>query len=295
MEVHIKRKHVGHGAPRSLDHDGSATQQQLYSDFKHYSRPDNIFDVFEKLWPFSSDDKGPQRKDWLDDLVKYTRLMLDLMSLSSHCRSALYNRTQPTQLPVLPRYFGHAIYGPSFHNNIGNYTYPSEIGLQKESFDGVTRFIGKVCKKCLTISIIPSLQRGKIEHSCSPDTLNEIQLLTADQRNKLAVDAEQNIPESLLRRCKEWTIDGAYLQVYPMDQVYVSSTKIDIDNLNKESWIIRAINETTILLKEFELSEFLVRARNETAAFICLYSSRAKVICYYLFVIKRKPLPLFIT
>jgi hypothetical protein len=290
MEVHIKRKHVGHGLPRSIDHDGSPLQQQLYTDFKHYSRSDNIFvneDVSEILWPFSRDDKGPQRKDWLDDLAKYMRSMQDLISLSSYSLSALYNRTQPTQPPIFPRYF---------HHDIGNNTFLSEIGLQKENFDAIIGFSAKVCKLCLTITIDPTiLQNGKdlikSQHSCSPDRLNKIQLLTADQMNKLAADAEQNIPESLLRRCKEWTIDGAYLQVYPTDQVYVSSTMIDIDKLNKESWIVRAINETTILLKDFELSEFLVKARNQTAASICLYSSKAKEICYYLFVIKRKPLP----
>jgi hypothetical protein len=65
MEVHIKRKHVGHGLPRSIEHDGSALQQQVYSDFKHYSRSDNIFvneDVSEILWPFSRDDKVLKEK-----------------------------------------------------------------------------------------------------------------------------------------------------------------------------------------------------------------------------------------
>lgn len=242
MEVHIKRKHVGHGLPRSIDHDGSAMQQQVYTDFKHYSRLDNIFvneDVSEILWPFSRDDKGPQRNDWLDDLEKYTRSMLDLMSLSSNSRSALYNRTQPTQPPIFPRYFHHSV-RTMFHNDIGNNTFLSEIGLQKENFDAIIGFSAKVCKLCLTITIVPTIRQNgkdpiKSQHSCSPDRLNEIQLLTADQMNKLAADAEQNIPESLLRRCKEWTIDGAYLQVYPMDQVCVSDTKIDIDNLTKKA------------------------------------------------------------
>ncbi len=296
MEVHIRRKHVGHGLPRSLDQDGYTMQQQVYTDFKHYPRSDNTFvnqDVSEMVWPFSRVDKGPQRKDWLDDLVKYARSMLDLMSLINNSRSALYNRTRPTQPPIFPGYFHHSV-RTKFHNDIGNNTFLSEIGLQKENFDGTIGFSAKVCKLCLAITIVPTMRQNgknpiKIQHSCSPERLNEIQLLTADQRNKLAANAEQNIPESLLRRCKEWTIDGAYLQVYPMDQVYLSNTKIDIDKLNKESWIIRAINETTILLKDFELSEFIAMTRNETAAFICLYSSRAKEICNYLFVIKRKP------
>ena len=137
----------------------------------------------------------------------------------------LYNQALPR---VLTRYFGHHISRPPVHNNIGHYTYPSEIGLQKENFDGVIGFNGKVCKSCLIVVTIPCIrQRGndpvKMEHSCNSDRIREIQHLTVVQKNRLAADLEVNIPQSLIRRCKEWTADGAYLRAYPMDQEYSPS------------------------------------------------------------------------
>lgn len=70
-----------------------------------------------------------------------------------------------------------------------------------------------------------------------------------------------------------------------------AQVNINSDRYNKDSWCLRAINETEILLKDFELSEFLLMVRDTTAAYFCVYSSLgAKQICHYLFVIKRKPL-----
>jgi hypothetical protein len=296
IEVHIKRRHIGHALPVPFDHDASVKQQERYSDPVHHSRLYNIFgdqDV-SKLWPFTSEITS--EKDPLDDILNAMQSIHNhnlTISMTSNTRRTLYNQTLP---PALPRYFGHHISRPPFHNNIGHYTYPSEIRLQKENFDGVIGFNGKVCKSCLIVVTIPRIRRRgndpvKMEHSCNPDRIREIQHLTVVQKNRLAADLEANIPKSLIKRCKEWTADGAYLRAYPIDQEYSPSIMINSDRYNKDSWCLRAINETEILLKDFELSEFLMMVRDTTADYFCVYSSLgAKQICHYLFVIKRKPL-----
>jgi hypothetical protein len=282
IEVHIKRKHLGHGLPVS-DHDASVKLQERYSDIGHHSMPYNIFrdqDVFDSLWPFTPG------KDSFDDLLNGMQSMLYRMSIFNNIPRRLYNQTLP---PVLPRDFGHSIYGPPFHNNIGNYIYPSETGLQKENFDGVTGFIGKVCKMCLTISIIPSLQRGKIEHSCNSDRLNEIKHLADDQKKRLSASLEQDLPNLLFRRCKEWANDGVYLQAQAIGSDHISSVRIDIEKIKNNSWIMRAINQYQIPLKDPELLKFLQMVHFQTATFVCIYSSRGtNQTSYYQFAIRRK-------
>ena len=162
----------------------------------------------------------PLKKIRFDDLLNGMESMQDLTSIFNNIPRPLYNQTLP---PVLPRYFRHSIYGPPFHNNIGNYTYPSEIGLQKENFDGVTGFIAKVCERCLIISIIPSLQKGKIEHSCHSDRMNEIKHLSDHEKKRQSASLEQDIPNSLFRRCKEWANDGVYLQAQAIGSDHISS------------------------------------------------------------------------
>jgi hypothetical protein len=293
IEIHMKRRHIGHDLPLPMNYDvKTAAQDEMTPE--RCSKPYSMFqypDLSEFLWPFSLDDKKFQQKDDVDDFITKMQSMLNLTSIFSSTTS---------KTPAIPtRYFPHSIHGPCFYNGLGVTPRTSETNLQKENFERILGFSARHCNLCLSNEVVPIVKLSRRspvigQHFCSPDRLQEVQFLTSDERNRLAMVGEQKIPDSLFRRCKEWIREGAYLQTYPIDPEGASSKKIGIDNLKKDSWIVRAIYETTILLTDSELFEFLVMAHNETAGYFCLYSVLGRKYCYYLYAIIRKPLQILL-